>query len=53
MSEKLLKREWIGVGVVLGAVLTILIVSKISEKRINNILQKALSEAKTASASAK
>lgn len=45
MSDRLLTREWVAIGIVLGAILTTLIVSKISEKRIYNLLQKALSEA--------
>ena len=48
MSEKLLTREWVGVGLVLGAILTIFIVSKISEKRITGLIEKAISEVKTA-----
>ena len=38
MAEKLHTREWLGIGIVLGAILTTLIVSKLSEKRIYNIL---------------
>jgi len=48
-QEKLLRREWIGMGIVLGAILTIFVVCKISEKRIYGLLQKAVSEAKSPS----
>jgi hypothetical protein len=46
MSDKLLLREWIGIGIVLASIFTILIVSKISERKIYNLLENAWLEAK-------
>lgn len=45
MNERLLVREWLGVGIVLGAILTTLIVSRIAEKRIYKVLEAASQEA--------
>jgi hypothetical protein len=47
MSEKLHVREWVGIGIVLGAILTTIVVSKLSEKRIYKLLETARFEAKS------
>jgi hypothetical protein len=44
MSNKILFREWVGVALVVGVITTTLIVSKISERRVNKILETALKE---------
>jgi uncharacterized membrane protein len=42
----MLKREWVGIGIVLAVIITAVIVSKISERKIYNLLEKAHFEAK-------
>ncbi len=39
MYKKFLLREWIGIAIILGAILTTFIVTKISEKRVYKILK--------------
>jgi hypothetical protein len=47
MTDKILKREWLAIGIVIGAILTTIIISKISQKKVYNLLERAKCEAES------